>query len=285
MNLGLSLSGGGVKGAAHIGVLKALEEEKIKINYISGTSSGSIVAALYAIGYTADEILDIFKLYGEKIKYYDIKNILKLIFGIIVKRKLIIEGLCDGKIEELMHKKCLEKKIINIEDTKIPLLIPAVNIDTGEIYFFSSSLKRKSFSDNIQYINNVNLPAVVRASCGYPGIFSTYKINNNRLIDGGIRENIPWKGLKEIGADKVISVIFEKQIKYKKEINIIDIIEGSINIMSHELANYELEGVDNIINIKTKNVGLLQYKEINYLYNEGYIQAKKYINENIKNFK
>ena len=56
MNLGLALSGGGAKGAAHIGVLKAFEEEKIEINYIGGTSSGSIVATLYAGGYKADDI-------------------------------------------------------------------------------------------------------------------------------------------------------------------------------------------------------------------------------------
>ncbi len=56
MKLGLALSGGGAKGAAHIGVLKAFEEEKIIINYIGGTSSGSIVATLYAAGYTADDI-------------------------------------------------------------------------------------------------------------------------------------------------------------------------------------------------------------------------------------
>ena len=68
MNLGLALSGGGVKGAAHIGVLKALEEEKIKVDYIGGTSSGSIVATLYAAGYKPDEIYTIFRKYCKKIR-------------------------------------------------------------------------------------------------------------------------------------------------------------------------------------------------------------------------
>ena len=71
MKLGLALAGGGVKGAAHVGVLKALEEENIQIDYIGGTSSGSIVASLYAIGFTADEIYIIFKKYCKKIKYVD----------------------------------------------------------------------------------------------------------------------------------------------------------------------------------------------------------------------
>ena len=61
MKLGICLAGGGVKGAAHIGAIKALEENNIKFQYISGTSSGSIVAALYACGYTTDEIYNIFK--------------------------------------------------------------------------------------------------------------------------------------------------------------------------------------------------------------------------------
>ena len=63
MKLGLALAGGGVKGAAHIGALKALEEENIKIDYIGGTSSGSIVATLYAAGYKPDDIYYIFKMY------------------------------------------------------------------------------------------------------------------------------------------------------------------------------------------------------------------------------
>ena len=84
MGIGLALSGGGVKCAAHIGVLKALEEEKIKIDYIAGTSSGSIVSTLYAAGFSPDDIYYIFKKYCKKIKYVDIKNIFKLFFGLLL---------------------------------------------------------------------------------------------------------------------------------------------------------------------------------------------------------
>lgn len=276
--IGLSLSGGGVKGAAHIGVLKALEEEKIGINYISGTSSGSIVAGLYAIGYEPDEILEIFKANAKKIKYYDLKNVLKLIFGIFIERKIIIEGLTDGmEIEKLMKEKCIEKNIMNIKDTQIPLLIPAVKLHNGEVTFFSSRLTRNSFSDEIEYVDNIDIPSAVRASCSYPGVFVPKNINENKYIDGGVRENIPWKGLKEIGADTIISVIFEKTIKEKCKINIIDIIESSLNIMGHELANYELVGECEVLKIKTKDVGLLETKKIDELYKMGYEQTKKQI--------
>lgn len=79
MKLGLCLSGGGIKGAAHIGAIKAFEEAGIKFDLISGTSSGSIVASLYALGYSADEMLAIFQNYCKKIKYVDAPTILELI--------------------------------------------------------------------------------------------------------------------------------------------------------------------------------------------------------------
>lgn len=89
MRVGLSLAGGGVKGAAHIGVLKALEEANIEFDFISGTSSGSIVATLYACGYQADEIYKLFKKYCKEIKYVDYKNIIKAIWGLLIKKKLL----------------------------------------------------------------------------------------------------------------------------------------------------------------------------------------------------
>ena len=75
MKLGLCLSGGGIKGVAHIGAIKALEEKGIKFDYVSGTSSGSIIATLYACGFTTDEMYEIFTKYAKSIRYIDFENI------------------------------------------------------------------------------------------------------------------------------------------------------------------------------------------------------------------
>ena len=129
MGIALCLAGGGVKGAAHIGALKALEEKNVKIDYIGGTSSGSIVSALYAAGFTPDDIYKIFKKYCRHIKYVDVKNVLKLIFGLLLTGKVVIDGLNSGKsIEKLIDKMCNKKVVYNISDIQMPLAIPSVDM-------------------------------------------------------------------------------------------------------------------------------------------------------------
>ena len=289
MSIGICFAGGGIKGVAHIGALKALEEENIKFDYIAGTSSGSIVACLYSVGYNSDEIYEIFKKYINKINYFEIKNVIKLIFGILIKRKIIITGLNSGKkIEKLINKECAKKEINNINQINKNLLIPCVNLKTGDVYIFSSikNRNRKEYSDNIIYKNNINIGKAVRASCSYPGVFSPCIIEDNYMVDGGIRENVPWKELKQCGAQKVISIIFQNEIKEKNKIDMFDVISGSMELLCRELSNYELNGADYLLKIKTKNIQLLDKTKLDYLYNLGYIETKgkiKQIKELINN--
>lgn len=279
-NLGICFAGGGVKGAAHIGVLKAFEEEGINFEYISGTSSGSIIATLYACGYSSEEIYKLFKKYCKQIKYVDGINIIKTIFGLIFERKIIIDGLTNGnKIQKIIDVACKEKGISNINQIKKNLIIPAVDLYDGKLYAFSSKSNRAIYSNNIKYIYDCEIGKIVQASCSYPGIFSPCKYKNTKLIDGGIRENVPWKLTKLNGAERVISIVFEKDINTnrKKEKNIIDVIANSIDLLSYELSNYELAGADYLLKIKTKNIELLDVSQIDYLYKLGYKIAKETI--------
>lgn len=284
MNYGICFSGGGIKGAAHIGAIKALEEENLKFDYISGTSSGSIIATLYATGYSSDEMLKFFKKYAKKIKYVDPKNILILLINLFIKRKIVIKGFNEGTIiERLLNKELNKKNIKNISDIKKELLIPSIDINTGEINVFISKENRAKYLDNIIYINNVNIGKAVRASCSYPVVFSPCKIDGKQLVDGGLRENVPWKLTKEKGADKVLSIIFDEE-KNKKNYckNILEVASNSLGILCHEISNYDLEGADYLLKIKTEKVQLLDYKKIDELYLKGYEQTKNKIKE-IKN--
>lgn len=284
MKIGLCLSGGGVKGAAHIGVLKALEEENIKIDCISGTSSGSIVSSLYAMGYTPNEIYLLFKKFGKEISKVDILKIIKLIYGLIFKRKIIIEGLNSGnKLYKIVQEQASKKEIKQIKDIKMPLIIPSVNLYNGEIYLFTSLENNRKYSDEYITLNNIEIGRAVQASCSYPGVFCPVNFKNKKLIDGGVRENTPWKELKELGADKIISIVFEKEEKIKKDVNMIDCIIKAMEIQSHELYNYEVDGLEYILKIKTDLTSLLEIEKIDELYKEGYKQTKRNM-EKIKSY-
>lgn len=279
MKLGLSLSGGGVKGAAHIGVLKALEENKIKIDYIGGTSSGSIVATLYAAGFTPDEIYEIFIKYCKKIKYIEGKNVLKLLWGLISTGKIKIDGLNSGKsIYKLIRKVCGEKNINYISDIKFPLVIPSVNMNTGEVICFTSKNIR-GFSDNTIFNCDVPIAKAVEASCSFPVVFSPCIYKNSKLLDGGVRENSPWREVKILGADKVISVVFENEVDNMCCDNFVDVAIRSFDLMKEELSKYEINGTDYLIKLKSEKVSLLDMSKIEEFYKLGYIKTKEIINK------
>lgn len=282
MKLGLSLAGGGIKGMAHIGAIKALQEDKVKFDYIAGTSSGSIVATLYASGYSVNEMYNFFKEYAKEIKYIDFKNGSKLIFDLLLKHTIEVTGLNSGKsIYKLVKKICSDKGIYNINQIKMPLLIPAVNILTEELYVFYSKKILNVSNNEIKYINDAEIAKVVQSSCSYPGVFSPCEYKSELLVDGGIVENIPWRELKKVGADKVLSITFKNKKSKKCCTNLFDIIDKSFTIMCHELTKHEVKGTDYLIEIKHNDIGLLDSSKLEELYNQGYYQTK----EQIKNFK
>ena len=167
----------------------------------------------------------------------------------------------------------------------MPLLIPSIEVHNGKIYCFCSQNKRARFSDKTVYVNNINIGRAVRASCSYPLVFEPCKYKNLELVDGGIRENIPWKSLKEFGATTIIGAAFEKEDDGKCCNNVIEVVGNSFEILCHELSNYELEGLEYLIKIKTKNISLLDMSETKYLYDIGYKTTKKEIKKIKENLK
>lgn len=277
---GLSLSGGGIKAAAHIGALKAFEEKKIKFDCVSGASSGSIIATMYALGYSSDEMWKLFKKYYKKIKYVEWKQVIKMIFGLIFTRRLIIDGLNSGKvIEKIINEICKKSHVENINEIKMPLMISMVDLQKGTVYIASSQEKRKVLQDNIKYISDIPIATAVRASCSFPVVFSPCKFDGLQLIDGGTRENLPWKGLKEYGADEVYGIAFDTILEKNQCCkNMIEVAARAMELQGRELANYEKEGIDHLIIICLKKVALLDSSQIDVLYKMGYEETKKQLN-------
>lgn len=292
MQIGLVLSGGGAKGAAHIGVLKALEDKNIKVSCISGTSSGSIVAALYGCGYTPMEIYYIFKNYCKCITDYD-KMIPFKVLNTLFTGKIKLKSLAKGNnIEYIVNNMCYKKGKTDISQMNIPCVIPAVDIVDGKIIYFCSRKindKRNEknttiFSDAPKYIPYGRISSIVRASTAFPGVFEPKKIGRHVLADGGIRVNSPVNALREIreNNEKIMVIYFEKINNNKIPQNIIDTTIKSFDIMGHEVNEREINSADYQIDIESQDVGLLDISKIDYMANLGYKITKNYIEKNLK---
>ena len=174
--VGVALSGGAAKGLAHIGVLKALEEAGIRIDYIAGSSMGALIGAAYASGIPVDTL--------EKIAVdIDWKTAAKLFIP-----GFSTSGLIDGKrVKEFLYTFYGDKKI---EDLPIPFAATAADISSGKLYV----------------INKGSLLEAVRASISIPIVFTPVKHKDIFLVDGGLVDPVPIDVVREMGADFVIAV-------------------------------------------------------------------------------
>ena len=111
-------------------------------------------------------------------------------------------------------------------------------------------------------------------------VFSPCDYKGTKLIDGGARENVPWREVEFLGADKVISVIFESEVDKSCCKNLIDVGFRSFELMGKELSKYELDGMDYSIKIKSEKVSLLDMSKIDEFYELGYKETKKFLKKN-----
>ncbi|MTI21545.1 patatin [Fulvivirga sp. RKSG066] len=164
MKVGLVLSGGGVRGVAHLGVIKALEENDVTIDCISGSSAGAIVGALYAAGHDVLDILDIIT----QIKTFR-----------LLQPAMSWKGILTMEVVEKFLEKYLPAD--DFDDLKIPLYVTATNLRTG---------KSESF-------NQGRLRRVICASSCIPVMFNPVVYNGELYIDGGILNNLPVDPIRE----------------------------------------------------------------------------------------
>lgn len=171
--VGLALGSGGARGIAHVGVLDVFEKENIPIDYIAGSSMGSLVGALFALGHSATDLEELASLF--KRKYFVDFTVPKM-------------GLINGKrIEELIYMLTQGK---NIEDLEIPLSIVTTDLQKGRSVILDSG----------------SISKAVRASISIPGIFVPVQYDGKILVDGGIVDRVPIQAVRNMGADIVIAV-------------------------------------------------------------------------------
>ena len=281
MKLGVALSGGGIRGIAHAGALKALEDNGIKIDIIGGTSSGSLIASLYAMGYSPYYIYILFKKYAKEIVEMNSAPIISGIGNFMMNKKVSISGLKTGEsIEKAYNHIAIRKGIRQIGDiTKMPLVIPTVDVKLSKEYIFTNQIPKESKNQS-QYITDISIGKAVRASSSFPGIFCPCDFKNHKFLDGGVLDNIPVTEVKKQGADKVIAINF-KADDVDDNSNIMDIAMRTIDIMGNKISEESLEQSDFVLTIATDKTGLLDVEKLDKCYQFGY-QA---VIENLENIK
>ena len=268
MKLGIALSGGGIRGIAHAGVLKALEDNDIKIDIIGGCSSGSMVASLYAMGYTPHYIYLLFKRYAKDIAALNTKPIISGL-GHFFKCKKVFSSLKDGEIIETVYNKlAIRRGIKNISQIQMPLVIPTVDITKSKEYVFTNNIPQ-NVENTSQYITDITIGKAVRASSSFPAVFNPCLMGEHAFMDGGALDNIPVNEVKKQGVDKVIAVKFDAD-PVDENSNIMDIVMKTIDIMGSKISEESLEMSDLVLNVYTDKVGLLDVEKLDSCYKYGY---------------
>ena len=278
---GLALGGGGARGLAHIGVLKVLETENIKIDVITGCSMGALIGGLYAY-------------------YVDTKQVEKFIYDAIKHPKFIelgIDKLSENKkkpdknyfeqffdyigirlkaLKTLNRFSYFDENVTN----EIYKIIPDTPIEKLKIKF--SAIATDLLSGEEINFTKGNLRDIIKASSAIPGIFPPVKYQNFLLVDGNASESVPAGKVRDLGADRVLAIDVMYGIKpVEKPQNVFDILYRAEDITSFHLSVLRLREANLIIRPQVGHLSWTNFDKIKEIISAG----EKATNENIKDIK
>lgn len=232
MKIALALSGGGAKGLAHVGVLRVLEENNIKIDCITGTSMGAVVGALYSIGYTPDEIEKLLlntdwnsyingELENKKVPLEQKVNNKKYAATVRYDKEFNLslpKGIGNTEIIYLRLKKIFAgaEDISDFDKLPIPLRVVATDLNSGKAVALGKG----------------DLARAVTASIAIPTILEPVEIDGNLYVDGLVSRNLPVEDALKMGADIVIASDVGNEVKDNKDYNILSVLNQLVTIQS-----------------------------------------------------
>ncbi len=277
--LGLALGGGGARGLAHIGVLKVLEKNNIKVHAISGCSMGSVIGALYAY-------------------YADAKKVESIVLDLIEKtdfRKLGFDLLQENKVNEGLSLfdsfseyvkiryhlfKSLDKLSYFDEEVTRKLFSFIPDIDIKDLNIKFSAIATDLISGEEINFSKGSLREVVRASSAIPAIFPPVEIGNKFLVDGGASESVPVESVRELGADRVLGVDVTRclHVEHKPE-NLFDVLFRVEDITSFHLSKVRLESSDLTIHPRVRDLDWSEFKKAREIIEEGEKTANEMLSE------
>ena len=275
--VGLVLSGGGAKGMAHIGAIKIIEEAGIPIDYVVGTSMGSIIGGLYSIGYTPEQMDSMVRkqdwgfLLSDQILRKDMnmqereadeKYVISVPFN-----KSAIQDLTGGLIKGQNISNLFSELTLGYHDSldfnKLPIPFACVseNIVKGEEYVFHDGV----------------LSTAMRASMAIPGVFTPVRLDSMVLVDGGVVNNYPVNVAKQMGADVIIGVDVQSELRPANELeNAGAILSQLIDLMGQDNYLKNLKETDVLIKVNVKGYSAASFTKnaVDSLIHRGIVAAK-----------
>ena len=256
--VGVALSGGGAKGAAHIGVLRALEAQGIPVDYVAGTSMGAVIGGLYAMGYTPDQLDSIIKAQDWTLLLSDNttlksqtlaerENTSKYVVSIPLKKSTKkLGGLVQGRnlFTRLTQLTIGYHDSIDFDRLPVPFACVATNLADGSEYVFRSG----------------RLAVAIRSSMAIPAVFTPVPIHGMVLADGGLVNNYPVDVVREMGADIVIGVTLDEDLPSAENITgLSDVLTRLLDIMCQNKFAENVSRTDLHLKIDVTGVGMLDF--------------------------
>ena len=276
---GLVLSGGAARGLAHIGVLKALEENGVHIDAVAGTSMGAVIGGLYASGYSVAELeklaltLDWQQVLSDDPPRQDVPFRRKQDDrDFLVKQKLSFRddgslGLPLGVIQGQNLALLLERLLVHISDTRnfdhlpIPFRAVATDVANDEKVIFRSG----------------HLPQAIRASMSIPAVFAPVEIEGRLLVDGGMVDNIPMDVARDMGVDRLIVVDIGTPLKPRNELlTVVDVLNQTTTMMTRRNSEAQLATLrpeDLLVQPALSGYGSTDFSRAEQLIDAGYRAA------------
>jgi NTE family protein len=279
MKIGIAFAGGGVRGAAHLGILQALEEQGIYADYYAGTSAGSIVATMKALGHSNATCLKMIDEASKDLIDVDYWGIIKSMPSKFKNLNGVLKG---DKLKDYLLNHIGETFLMNV---KHGLAIVSTDINTGsQVIFTTENLgkdKLRKIDDHITSYGRYTplcLPHIVYASCALPGIFRPLAYNNMTLVDGSVTNNLPANVVKMMGADKVIAIDLAKRNPHMDKVDgMFDILGQSVNILVGQNTFLSVNGDNDVIKIAPDltRFSLLDFDKAHDVYQAGYNYGRR----------
>jgi len=262
---GLALGSGGLRGAAHIGVLKCLERHGLQPTCLAGSSAGAVVAALYAAGYSVAALEDLAlqlnasKLYDSNLTWRSFLSLLKgWVCGKRCQPEVLPMGLVKGEAWEKYLTSLLGQQ--KFADLSLPTAVLAVDVETGDAVAFA----RREMSSADVTLTGATVVQGVRASSSIPGVFAPLQLYGYTLVDGAVHASVPAQLVRDLGAQVVVAIDLGYAGQREERVDsVIEVISQSLHILGEELTKCQLEKTaDLVVRPRIYDVSLRDFERI-----------------------